>query len=602
MSAPSPLAAIQQDSSLRFTITLDGAVMKDSYGVSSVNITHAVNRISYAEIVLQGEVGLGDGTLPLSDGDDFKPGKDVVITAGYGNSGETGIFKGVIVKHAVIIDEESGYSFRMLCKHKAVGMTFNEDESVYTDKLDSDIMTALIGNYSGLTADVTATTTQHPFVFQKVSTDWDFLLARAEFNGYIVTLDTDKVIVGAPKVGAEPVLSLTLGESIIAFSAELNAENQPPSMEAHAWDPKTLADISSTAAEPTVNAQGSVTATSMSSVLSQKALKLISPTPMVTDELKSWAEGKLLRKRLSAFKGTVKFIGSPLVKAGSLVELAGVGTKFNGKAFVSSVTHTLDGGAWNTTIKIGLENTPIHLSTGFTYGAAGGQLPAVHGLQVGLVKKLSADPGGENRIQITLHSNASSPVDVWARFVNFYGSNGVGLGFLPEIGDEVAVGFFDGDPRYPVIVGSMYSSKNKSPNPPADENNYIKSITTKSKLKITMDDEKKIISIETPGGNKITFSDDAKSIEIVDQSNNSLKMTSSGIDLKSDKDITIKATGGITLDATGKLTLKAQQDVAVTGLNVTATANIGFTAKGNATAELSASGQITVKGAMVMIN
>jgi hypothetical protein len=37
-------------------------------------------------------------------------------------------------------------------------------------------------------------------------------------------------------------------------------------------------------------------------------------------------------------------------------------------------------------------------------------------------------------------------------------------------------------------------------------------------------------------------------------------------------------------------------------MNVNHTANVGFSAKGNATAELSASAQTTVKGGIVMIN
>ena len=38
------------------------------------------------------------------------------------------------------------------------------------------------------------------------------------------------------------------------------------------------------------------------------------------------------------------------------------------------------------------------------------------------------------------------------------------------------------------------------------------------------------------------------------------------------------------------------------GLNVNCEAQVGFVAKGTATAEVSAAGQTTVKGAMVMIN
>ena len=45
-----------------------------------------------------------------------------------------------------------------------------------------------------------------------------------------------------------------------------------------------------------------------------------------------------------------------------------------------------------------------------------------------------------------------------------------------------------------------------------------------------------------------------------------------------------------------------QADVSAKGMNVNLEAQTGLTAKGNATAELSASGQTTVKGAMVMIN
>jgi uncharacterized protein involved in type VI secretion and phage assembly len=176
-----------------------------------------------------------------------------------------------------------------------------------------------------------------------------------------------------------------------------------------------------------------------------------------------------------------------------------------------------------------------------------------------------------------------------------------GFYFLPEIGDEVILGFVDDDPSHPVILGSLYSSKNKAAFTIQKENN-TKAITTKSKMEINFDEEKKIIKIFTPGGNSITLDDEEKGITIKDQNNNTLKLNSSGIEMESPKNIVIKATGNITLDATGKLSLNSKQDVAVEGLNITNTAKVGFTAKGNASAEISASGQTVVKGAMVMIN
>ena len=148
----------------------------------------------------------------------------------------------------------------------------------------------------------------------------------------------------------------------------------------------------------------------------------------------------------------------------------------------------------------------------------------------------------------------------------------------------------------------MYSTAHKPITEATSNNNDIKSIVTKSQLKISFDDAKKITRIQTPGGNSFMLNDDTKSVEIVDQNGNSIMMTSSGININSAKDITLKATGNITLDATGGVNLKAMQDVAISGLNVSNTAQMAFTAKGNASAELSASGQTTVKGGMVMIN
>ena len=122
------------------------------------------------------------------------------------------------------------------------------------------------------------------------------------------------------------------------------------------------------------------------------------------------------------------------------------------------------------------------------------------------------------------------------------------------------------------------------------------------KFIITYDEEKKVVVISTPGNNLIEINDDYKQIRLVDQHKNEIKMDSRGITLTSSKDIILKAKGNITMDATMKLSGTAKQDISLEGMNVKVQAKIGASVKGNATAELSARGQTTVKGAMVMIN
>ena len=132
--------------------------------------------------------------------------------------------------------------------------------------------------------------------------------------------------------------------------------------------------------------------------------------------------------------------------------------------------------------------------------------------------------------------------------------------------------------------------------------NNTKAIVTREKLRIEFDEEKKVITVATPGKNTLEISDDGKHIKLTDQHKNEITMDSGGITLSSSKDITLKAKGNITMDATMKLSGTAKQDASLEGLNVKVQAKIGASVKGNATAELSASGQTTVKGAMVMIN
>ena len=588
------------DTTLSIAVKVNGTLIKDYYPVISINITLGVNKISHAEVVFaDGKIETGE--FPLSDSSDFVPGNEIEIQAGYATAGPVSIFKGYIVKQAVEIDQIAGYRTIVTCKHKAVTMTFNKKEAQFSKSTDSDIISKVAGTY-GLSCTVKSTSVTQEAVFQKLATDWDFILSRAELYGYIITLDGDAITIGEPKIDAAAVLTIAQGDSIRSFKGELSAERQASALNATAWDIKNQALLKAPATEPSLNSQGNITAKSLSGKLSQTELSLNSCTPMVMEELQAWADANLLRMRLSALKGEVSFIGNAAAKPGTIIELAGVGDRFNGDAFVTSVNHVIEDGQWTTYVKFGLDSSLVSDRPNFSYAAAAGQLPAIHGLQVATVKKLFDDPDSQYRILVNLISNAADQDGIWARMSGFYASSGFGSVFTPEVGDEVVVGFLESNPRYPVVLGSLYSNGRQNPCPAADDNNYIKSLTTKTKLKIGFDDEKKVITIETPGGNSITFSDDDKSILIKDQNSNTVKMSSSGIAMNSGKDIVLEATGDVNIKATGKINLTATQDVAVSGMNISNTANMGFTAKGNATAEVSASGQTTVKGGIVMIN
>lgn len=220
-------------------------------------------------------------------------------------------------------------------------------------------------------------------------------------------------------------------------------------------------------------------------------------------------------------------------------------------------------------------------------------------LQTGIVKQLDGDPENEFRILVTVP--ALDDASVWARLGSPHASLGGGICFFPEIGDDVILGFINNNRENPVILGSLNSKLRPPAVKPSPEND-TKTILTKSRLQLSMNDAEKSITIRTPSGNTITLSDEAKSIAITDANANSVIMNSAGIQLNSAKDITIAATGEIRFQSAGKISLDAQQDVSLKGMNITNNAQVKFEAKGNAEAELAASGQTVVRGAIVMIN
>ncbi len=97
-----------------------------------------------------------------------------------------------------------------------------------------------------------------------------------------------------------------------------------------------------------------------------------------------------------------------------------------------------------------------------------------------------------------------------ARVATFMAGGRRGAFFLPEVGDEVVVGFELGDITQPVILGSLWNDVDRPPNQADTEaSNNVRSIVSRSGHEITLDDSPgggKIV-IKTHGGTEITLDD-----------------------------------------------------------------------------------------------
>lgn len=586
---------------LSLEILINGIKIKDHFEVMSVDIERAVNKIAVAKVAFILPLGSGDNlTFTISESADFIPGKNIEIKLGSVSDKST-VFKGIIVNHSIRNLGGKSNELVIRCSDEAVKMTLGRKSATYQNMKDSAIINAIAGEY-GLSAKVDSTQEEHKQLVKYQTTDWDFIISRAEANGLLTYCEDGTLMVQSPNATGSAVLAVDFSRDVFAFDCGLESRFQPTSVTCTAWDMKTQAIVEGKSTEPTLNGQGNLKPKEMGTKIELPVANFASTAPLTRGELKTWADAQLLKYRMSGIQGSITIFGNAKPKINALIDLDGFGDRFNNHALITSIQHTVRSGQWKTVIGFGLPAEWHYEHQHVSAAPAGGLLPVISGLQNGTVKKIDQDPDGEFRIQVDVPVIAPAGTGIWARLSHFYATTGKGSYFLPEVGDEVILGFMNDDPRYPVILGMLYSSKVKSPYTP-DATNKIKAIVTKSDLKIEFNDEDKTLIIQTPGGNSFTLSDKDKAITVKDQNGNKIVMDSGGIELSSAKDVKISATGNITLQATQGISAKASGgDIALSGLNIDAKAQISFAAQGTASAEVKASGITTIKGSMVMIN
>ena len=567
------------DGRIDLLFKVDGTDVDCSATLISAETMCAAGRIATARIVLQDN----PETLSESDTGMFGIGKKVEI--GMGKDGHTDtVFSGIVTEYALHMGKE-GAEIVVTARHEAFRMTLQRHFRTHEGMTDSAIIQKLAGDY-GIPVRVDSTQATHEKVVQYNCTDWDLMNLRAEAAGLVLFTAPDGIRALSPNVSGEPVMTITNGFSLNKLQLEINGQDRFKSIKAEAWNYSSRGKDSSEAdTGGNDTAQGTEDTAALAGKIGNdsRTVRLLSGqgTP---DAMEQLATAEAIRTGLSRITGRVSAPGYAGVLPLDLIALEGIGKSFEGKAVVTTVIQNYSEAYWETTLGLGTGNIPFHLRfTDLVTPSADGVTGATHGLQAAIVVALEGDPQGEERIQVNLMGDDSAPI--WARIALPYAGDGCGLVFMPEIGDEVVIGFMGGNPSEAVVVGALHSSGAASPVEKADDNN-IKGVVTREGIRLEFDDDKKHVVIETPGGNRITVSDDEGGILLDDQNGNKTTLNSDGITLDSAKDIVVKAKG----------------DVKVEGTNMNLSANAQFVAKGSGSAEISSSGNTVVKGSLVQIN
>ena len=189
----------------------------------------------------------------------------------------------------------------------------------------------------------------------------------------------------------------------------------------------------------------------------------------------------------------------------------------------------------------------------------------------------NADPEGKGRVQVRMNWQTGNMHTDWIRVMTPDGGgcrDGVetnrGFVFIPEVGDHVLVGFRHGDPNRPYVMGSLFNGRTGAG---GGQDNFTKSLTTRSGSTITFDEAAHTIVLRTTHANSI----------FVDERNGTIAISSAEEVSVKTKDVNIEASGNMKLNVDNDL------DISVGG-------NTNLTVGGNTETQIGGYQQTTVEG------
>jgi uncharacterized protein involved in type VI secretion and phage assembly len=436
----------------------------------------------------------------------------------------------------------------------------------------------------------------------QVSSDLAFLSELAARSGFDWWVEGQTLHFKRPKVTA--AVELKLGDQLHSFSAFASG-HAPGAAEVHGWDRNRQQKLSSTSESPNARATSA-----LAEQVSQPD-KAFGPSKLVTAALAGQSQVEVDQLSEALFEWatatSVRAVGlapvSTKIKPGNCVRVTGAGP-LSGTYPVQRAEHTYRPGQtfltrfWSGGHKLSTDPAPCHPPL---------QGPATRhmGLVVGEVTSVN-DPEQAGRVKVRFPGLDENQESAWGRVLSAGGGDKRGTVVLPEVGDEVLVGFEHGDPRQPVILGGLHGARLKIPNWPVKEGKVVsRRFTSRTGHLVEISDGEEAseqhFMVQLAGGEH-TLKIGAEESFLSIPSGQALRVQAG------DTQLYFSKTGDIIIKGQN-VTIEAQQQFKLTAAEVDASARAalqlyaqGEASLKGATLALESEGPASLKGAIVQIN
>ncbi|WUT00793.1 VgrG-related protein [Streptomyces sp. NBC_00708] len=470
------------------------------------------------------------------------------------------------------------------------------------------------------TVDVAGPVIEH--IAQPNVTDWEFVRGLAEEAGAQAYVRDGQLHItrpaeasGAPDSSARAdrdPLVLELGTNLLRCRAGVSAAEQVSEVEVRGWDIGAKEPlVGRSPAGKSATLELGVTAAEVTAPFGE-ARFVVTDAAYGTQAQVDQAAKALAERIAGSFAELEAVIrGNPEVTAGSAVALNAVGAPFEGRYTVTSSRHVFDAvRGYETWITVSgqQERSLFGLTAGGAPGTSGasGAGPRWAGLVSGTVTD-THDPEGSGRVKVRFPWLSDEYASDWARTAQSGGTGG-GEAFIPEVGDEVLVGFEQGHLDRPYVLAGLYNGKDRpggggdaanAPGAPGGGDLVDPTTGAVNRRAFASKSGNQLELLDAangPQGVRLRTGDGKLTIDL-DRRGTAVVINSDGsVTIEAKERVSVTAAKGVALDAgSGELTL--------TGESVTLTSRNGVALNGgNGKVALSTDGAVEVHGGQVTVD
>jgi len=471
----------------------------------------------------------------------------------------------------------------------------------FNDQSASDIIGSIVRNYPITVGTIESTSGKYKFDTQYRETDFDYIMGLSKAVGMFAYYNGKEF--NLTKSNGKNVKELLWRETLGSFKLGLGTAPLNFKANVYNYEQKKIytQDSKSLPQEASLS-----TISDTAPKASQKIFKEsgYSTAPKSVEDAQS-LDKTLQNERGKAMGSMIRCTGRsivPEITVGNCVKINGM-DKLDGQYWVKGVRHIFDeSGKYHNVFTCTPQDIAypddkkiepeLNVETITDSTVSSSQAlreikpkPKMNGLYVARVVD-QVDPLQLGRIKVS-YPWLDAEQTAWVRLATPHAGQDRGWYSLPEIGDEVLIGFEQGSSDYPIAIGCLYNKTNAPMAEAISSDNDIKMFMTRSGNKLLFNDKdggEQIVIAQKDGKNQIT-----------------LDLSGPSITIKSEGDITING-ANMTIEAAGGVTWKADSDFKVEAANIELKASANIKSQAGANNDVEGSAQVNVKGGMINLN